>query len=326
MRKKLLIISGITSTGKTSLGLKFAEKFIGEIISADSRQVYRGMDIGTGKDIPKNFEFRISNLEFQNKKIPFYGNGTKIWGYDLVEPDEEFSVAHFKKIAEVIIKDIQSRNKLPIIVGGTGLYLKVLTESTETTGIPPNNKLRNKLKDFSVGKLKNTLKVIDPIKIQRMNQSDRNNPRRLVRAIEIASFKKIDATPKGLSYEFKNKGTIFWIGLKANKDFLYKRIDARVDQRIKKSSEQEVKKLLKKGYNFDLPSMSAMGYREWKPYFEKKASKEEVIKRWKMNEHAYARRQLTWFKANKKINWFDISKANFIKNIVKQVSEWYSET
>lgn len=328
MKKNLLIIAGVTATGKTSIGLNLAKKFNGEIISADSRQVYKGMDIGTGKDIPRNFESGISNLEFRNKKIPFYSNSTKIWGYDLVKPNEEFSVAHFVRFTHMIIKDIFKRNKLPILVGGTGFYLKALTKPLSDIYVLRNIKLRRKIAKYSVERLQNELKIIAPRHFNKMNYSDRNNPRRLIRAIEIATQKKHQSLGKKSSEIYKKieLESVLWIGLTAPRPLLYKRIDKRVDERIKKGAEQEVKNLIANGYTYKLPSMSAMGYRHWQTYFEDHANKEKIIKRWKLDEHAYARRQLTWFKKKKDIHWFDVEKPDYKKKVVDKVVEWYSES
>src|SRR3989338_8745724 len=211
---QLLFVVGATGTGKTSLALKIAKKFNGELISADSRQVYRGMNIGTGKDIPK-------------------------------------------------------RGKLPIVVGGTGLYISALEKPMTTISIPPNTRLREQLEMASVRKLQQNLKHTDPIHYAEMNDSDRKNPRRLVRAIEIAQYllahpammKKVRRKVLG------RKFSTLRIGLQAPKHLLYKRIDERVNRRLEQGAEKEIRSLLNNGYGFDLPAFSALGYRQWKLYF-----------------------------------------------------------
>ncbi len=327
--KKLLIICGPTATDKTSLGLILAKKFDGEIISADSRQVYKGMDIGTGKDMPVNLKSQILNLEWNKKPISYYKIlGIKLWGYDLIKPDEEFNVALFTEFSQVVLKDIWSRNKLPVVVGGTGLYLKAITEPLTTIHIPPNKSLRKKLEILSIEELQQEFKRIDERKFNKLNRSDRNNPRRLVRAIEISSFLKRQKHKKNRIQKEKADipSSILWIGLTAPQKILYQRIDKRVDQRVKKGVEKEVKSLITKGYNFSLPSMSALGYQQWKEYFKRKKTKEEVINRWKLDEHAYAKRQITWFKKNRRIIWFDISDPYYRRKVVDQVKLWYSES
>ena len=179
---KLLVICGPTATGKTSLGILLAKKVDGEIISADSRQVYIGMDLGTGKDLPKNSEFKI-----QNSKIGYYlFDKIPVWMIDIVKPNQEFSAADFVGLASKVINDINSRNKLSIIVGGTGFYIKALIDGVDTLGIPPDWELRKQLGLKSTAELFEMLSRINSEKSASMNSSDKQNPRRLIRAIEVA--------------------------------------------------------------------------------------------------------------------------------------------
>jgi len=317
----LLVICGPTATGKTALGINLAKKFNGELISADSRQVYRGMDIGTGKDLPKfsifNFQFSIDKKQigyFLLEEIP-------VWLYDVVEPDYRFSVADYVKCAEVVIKDIWRRGKLPILVGGTGFYIKALIDGIETLGVPPSWELRKKLRNLEIEKLREILRRIDPERLGRMNESDRSNPRRLIRAIEIAEKYQISKI-KYQKYKLKIKKMII-LGLKAPYKFLYQRIDQRVDERVKKGIVEEIQKLIKKGYNWENSVLgTTIGYREWRLYFEGKVPKEEVIELWRYAEHAYARRQMTWFKKDKRIHWFDISQKKWQDKIETLVKYW----
>jgi len=297
--KKILIICGPTATGKTNLGLTLAKQFNGQIISADSRQVYQDMDIGTGKDKPKS--------------------GFKIYGYDLVKPDQDFSVAHFVKFAQPLIKKFQDKNQLPILVGGTGLYLKAITQPITTINIPTNQLLRKKLAKLSLKQLQAKLKRLDVKKFKSMNHSDQSNPRRLIRAIEIL---KADT---GKSSNLNTNYDVLWIGLTSKKSILDKRIVQRVNQRINQGAAKEVKHLIKAGYSWDLPSMSAMGYKQWQPYFKDEVSLDEVIQAWIKAEQQYLRRQLTWFKAQPDVNWFDISDKNFSNNIVRTIKAWYTK-
>ena len=315
--KKLLVICGPTATGKTALGVKLAKKFNGEIISADSRQVYKYMDIGTGKDLP----------------LP-----VPVWGLDLVRPNQEFSVSHWVKFAHKVIQNIWTRKKLPIIVGGTGFWIKALIDGVDSVGIPPDWKLRKKLSHCSITSLLHCLEKLDPERMRRMNKSDRNNSRRLIRAIEIAlqvKSEKLKVLSKGWSssgrksYSSKLKvDKLLTIGLKTNNKTLYQRIDKRVDKRIKQGAQKEVRTLIKKGYFWNLPAMSAIGYKEWQGFLEDSVSLDKVIQRWKYNEHAYARRQMTWFRkpirqAFGKIHWFDIENADWKNDIVKLAKSWY---
>jgi tRNA dimethylallyltransferase len=263
---KLLIICGPTATGKTALAATFAKKFNGELVSADSRQIYRGMDICTGKDRPD---------------VP-------IWLYDVADPDEEFSVSHWVKLANQAIADILKRNKLPIVVGGTGLYINALIHPFETINIPPNQRLRKKFQNMTIQELQNMIARGD------MNQSDWNNPRRLIRKIEIARSKVVIGKP-ACQYDY------LVIGLTAPIPVLYKRIDDRFKKRVRQGMKEEIKILLKK-YGKELPSMSAIG----------------------LNEHAYARRQLTWFKKQKGIHRFDVTDPEHQNRVAAIVAAWYT--
>ncbi|MBU1085113.1 MAG: tRNA (adenosine(37)-N6)-dimethylallyltransferase MiaA [Candidatus Beckwithbacteria bacterium] len=311
--KKLLIICGPTATGKTDLGLKLAKKFNGQLISVDSRQVYKGMNIGTGKDLPKNVK--------QHQGGHYLVKGIKLWGYDLVNPDQEFSLAHFIKFVKPLIKKIYKQNQLPIIVGGTGLYLKAITGKLDTTHIPPNQPLRRKLGGLSIQELGGILRKVNSIRFDFMNHSDQQNSRRLIRAIEIAKSNH----PQGLQGDsLKFILDQLWIGLKADKKILDIRIKKRVDQRLKAGAQKEVKKLIKAGYSFNLPSMSAMGYKQWQLFFNKNHNIDQVRFAWNLAEKQYLRRQLTWFNKNKKINWFDITTKDCYAKVVRKVTLWYT--
>ena len=307
-KKRLLVICGPTATGKTGLAIELAKRFKGEIVSADSRQVYQGMDIGTGKDINK----------FSIKKVP-------VWLLDVIKPDQEFSVAHFQKIASKIVKDIWQRNKLPIVAGGTGLYIKSLIEQIDTINIPPNKKLRIDLQDKTIKQLQERLKRLDSRRWRKMNNSDRQNPRRLIRAIEIGSVnQKSKARNPKHKVKFKIDSLLI-IGLKTRDlKSLYERIDKRVEKRIKHGTEKEVKNLVKK-YSWNKSVLgTTIGYKEWKDYFEGKIDLAKLIQRWKFAEHAYARRQLTWFKKQPKITWFLLSK-DFDRKITNFIKEKYGK-
>ena len=373
---KLLVICGPTAVGKTGLGIKLAKKFGGEIVSADSRQVYKGMDIGTGKELPVNPKFEIpaqfylspsgsirTRLEEQfwagrqNSKfqIGYYlVNKTRIWMLDVVEPDYRFSVADYVRCAELVIKDIWKRGRLPILVGGTGFYIKGIVDGIETMGIKQDWKLRERLTSCRVNELTSLLKKLDSERWKLMNESDRKNPRRLVRAIEVAlqirnsksetlnksqiqnspDFSNRESSTPTLCVEcrdkFKTKNTLF-IGLMAPNEILYERIDKRVDERVKQGIIDEIKRLLKMGYSWENSVLGqTIGYKEWKEYLKNSKTqklqnsklREEIIRKWKYNEHGYARRQMTWFRKDKRINWFDISKKgweNEVENLVEKL-------
>lgn len=315
---KILVICGPTATGKTELALRLADKFNGELVSADSRQVYKGMDIGTGKGLPRisNFQFPISNLK-KEKIGCFLVRGVPIWGYDLVKPDESFSVSRYIDLAEKIINNIWVRGKLPILVGGTGLYIKGVVDGIGTSAIPPNEELRNSLKAKSADEMFEILATIDPIRSASINSSDKKNPRRLLRAIEIAR----NVNKLGSSKRRTNIDSLF-VGLKVPKVVLEKKIKKRVVERINFGQEEEIKKLLRMGVTWEMQSMQAFGYKQWKEYFNDELPRKEVIDRWSNSEIKYAKRQVTWFKKDARIHWFDVIDNNFEKDIENLVEKW----
>lgn len=300
----MLVVCGSTATGKTELGIDLAKRFDGEIISADSRQVYKGMDIGTGKDLSAF-------------------DGVPVWMLDIVKPDQEFSVAHYIEVAWKVIDDIWKRNKLPVLVGGTGFYIKGLVDGIETLGIEPDWELREQLSSLSREQLSSKLRDLDLARWQEMNDSDRQNPRRLVRAIEVASERKMDN--RKLKMEPREIDTLF-IGLTAPSAILYQRINQRVEERMKVGMEKEIKNLLGLGYSFNNSALGrTIGYQEWEPYLEGQMSLLEMTQRWQYDEHAYARRQLTWFRKDKRVNWFDITAQEWNNKVEKLVSAWLTE-
>jgi tRNA dimethylallyltransferase len=295
---KLLIICGPTATGKTALAVTLAKKFNGELISADSRQVYRGMDIGTGKD--------TESLQ-----------GIPIWMYDVADPDEPFNSSLYQEKANACIADILKRNKLPIVVGGSGLYVNAILHPL-TISVEPNERLRKKLESYTKKELQKKLFKVGREYWESMNHSDRENPRRLIRKIEIAMGKKKKPVEKKNSYD------VLKIGLTGDNKTLYARIDERVEKRVLQGMVQEIRTLSDKGYPWNLASMSGLGYRQWEAYFDGTKTKETVIQKWKFDEHGYARRQMTWFRKDKDIHWFDITKKEKEAEIESLVASWYT--
>ncbi|MCJ7740765.1 tRNA (adenosine(37)-N6)-dimethylallyltransferase MiaA [Candidatus Microgenomates bacterium] len=326
---KLLVICGPTATGKTALGINLAKKFGGEIISADSRQVYKGMDVITGKDIDKDSEFirqladQKSKFNIENNKISVgyrLKEGIPVWLVDIVEPDYSFNAGEYASLAHQVNEYLRRNNKLPIAVGGTGLYIKALTSSLPLIRIPPNFPLRKKLDKMSREELGTLLKTTDLKKWEKMNQSDRLNPRRLIRAIEVVQAIKNDADNINTKQYLSEKDDLLFIGLRAENDILYRLIDKRVEERYDNGAAQEIQKLKDTNYDFNLPSFTALGYRIW----DEKGSKQTILKKWKYLEHAYARRQMTWFKKEKRIIWFDITNKNYLAEIEAMVGKWYT--
>jgi len=330
---KLLVICGPTATGKTKLALELAKEFDGELISCDSRQVYIGMDIGTGKDLQEKIQDSLRqdarqarstiHEKFKDKDYalcPYIVDGIPLWMYDVVYPNEEFSVSHYKMLATSVINNIYKRGKLPMLVGGTGLYIKSITEGFDTIDIPRNDQLRKELSQKSTQELQNVLKEKSPSVYALLNNSDQNNPRRLIRRIEV-----ITATP-GVKKTLRQKYDTYTIGLTTPPEELVKRISVRVNDRVKKGIVDEVALLVKNGHSFDLPSMNTFGYKEWKNYGDQPtaSNKQQAIDSWIHDEIVYAKKQLVWFKKQASINWFDSSESSTHRQINEQVKLWYN--
>lgn len=307
---KVLIILGPTSTGKTDLALKLAKKFNGELVSCDSRQVYRGLDIGTGK-LPN----KKSKLIKQDGR--WIINGINVWMYDIASPKRQYNVSRFVKNAEKIIKKILKKGKLPIIVGGSGLYIKALLEGLSNLSVLVNLDLRKKLEKLSKADLQINLKKISPEKWESLNYSDRQNPRRLIRAIELVGVKP--STPKMQSfYALK-------IGLTTAREILYRRADERVISRIKQGMINEAKNLRDNGLKLDRMKQLGLEYRVLADYLKGEINKNELIKTLQGKIHDFARRQITWFKKEKDVIWFDITAKDFPVNVEKEVAKWYHQ-
>jgi len=313
MADKLLAIVGPTGVGKTSLALKMAERFDGEIISADSRQVYKGMDIGTGKDLPVNSKFKLVNSQAGGYYLI---GGVKVWGYDLVEPTEEFSVAHYAKFAHNAISTIFRSGHLPILVGGTGLYISAVVDGIDTIAIPRNEALRKHLEKKFVAELFDMLAHLAPMRAAKLNSSDKRNRVRLVRAIEVASSKE------KVFYK-KHHYEALLLGLYLEKEELVERIGARVRSRIGAGFKKEVKDLLESGVGYEHQSMQALGYKGSGKWLKGRAGDGEFSEAWARAEARYARRQMTWFKRDKRIHWFDVASPDYPKKVEATVGKWY---
>lgn len=317
---RILIICGPTATGKTSLALDLAKKFNGEIISADSRQVYTGLDIGTGKDVNPTQKSKLKNQKY----ISYIVNDTTIWGYDLVDPKEEFSVAQYTKIAKEIIDDIYSRGRTPILVGGTGFYIKSLIDGVDTLEIPKDQNLRDKLSSKKVSELYDLLVQTDYKKAVSLNESDKKNPRRLIRAIEVACW-NLEFRNSNLENKRTEYNPLF-IGLNLSQESLYDRIQKRVLNRINNGFEEEVYELQKNGFSLDLQSANTLGYSQWLSYINGEISREKAIADWMHEEQLYSKRQLTWFKKDKRINWFDVEDSDFISEVEDTIRKWHNSS
>lgn len=278
-RSKILVILGPTATGKSDFAVKMAEKLNGEIISADSRQVYKGLDIGTGK---------ITKKEMRG--IPHYL-------LDVANPKRKFSVSDYKKKAEKAIKEILKKNKLPIIVGGTGFYIQALVDNIVLPEVPPNPNLRKELSKKPAEELFKILKKLDP---KRAGNIDPKNPHRLIRAIEIS--KKLGYVP--ISYKLKAKSyNPTFIGLDLPDKKLKEKIKKRLEQRIKIGMIDESKKLHKNGLSYKRMRELGLEYRFLADFLERKISKDEMKRLLETAIWQYTKRQRTWFKRDKRIKW-----------------------
>ena len=284
------------------------------------------MDIGTGKDLPKDAVLELQNIDgFPEPLTSYRTQGTRIWLIDQVNPDQEWSLAHFIQASQAIMKHLWKTNTLPIIVGGTGLYVQSMTSSYETASIPQNQNLRKKLEHKTASELQTLLQEYDVKKYDSMNHSDQNNPRRLIRAIEVAEYLQND-TLKDTPEEHIS---IYWIGLKKSWDLLEKDIRARVASRLTQGMSDEVGKLMHTYKDWSLPAFSSLGYRETRDFLEGKITKKELIETWALHELQYAKRQMVWFKKRPDIHWFSINPGEgerIRSDVEKLVSDWYDET
>lgn len=316
--KKVLVILGPTATGKTDLALNQAQKFNGELVSCDSRQVYTGLDIGTGKEASSKWQVANSRKGKGNWII----NGIKVWMYDVADPKTQFAVKDYVEKAEKVMEDIIKRNKLPIIVGGTGLYLKALLEGLPNLDIGIDEKLREELQLLSLKELQEKLQNLSTIKWESLNESDKQNPRRLLRSIELVSMYGYISTSDRRKV-ISNKYEVLKIGLTAPREILNKRIDNRLISRIDQGMIEEAKNLHKNGLSFKRMKELGLEYRMLAELLENKISGEQFIERIRIKIHQYAKRQMTWFNKDKNINWFDITEDSWLQKLEKMILEWY---
>jgi tRNA dimethylallyltransferase len=287
---RLLGIVGPTGVGKSQMGIQLAQALGGEIVNADSRQVYRYLDIGTAK--PSLQERAI---------VPHHV-------FDVVSPNENFSLAQYQQLAVRAIEDIQQRGKLPIVVGGSGQYVWAVLEGWGIPQVAPNPEFRQSLEeraDMGEGDmLHEELRDVDPEAAQRI---DPRNVRRTIRALEV--FNETETPFSQLQRRETPSSEIFVIGLTADRDELYRRIDLRVDRMIEQGLVDEVKRLMSRGFDFSMPALSSIGYRQIGHFLRGELTLPGAIQQIKFETHRFARQQYTWFRLeDDRIHWFDIQR------------------
>jgi len=285
---RLVAMVGPTGVGKSRLALNLAQAFNGEIVSADSRQVYRHMNIGTAKPTLRELSLVPHHL------------------IDIINPDEDFSLAQYQQLAYQAIEDIQRRSKLALLVGGSGLYVWSVVEGWRIPQVPSDPEFRHSLerKATEVGrdKLYQELMQVDPVAAQRI---DPRNVRRIIRALEV--YRNTETPFSQLQYKQAPLFGILIVGLTADRAELYRRIDLRVDEMVEQGLVAEVKKLVEMGYDFNLPAMSGIGYRQIGMFLRGELTLAAATQQIKSETHRFVRHQYSWFRLkDDRIHWFDI--------------------
>ncbi|MEH7438032.1 tRNA (adenosine(37)-N6)-dimethylallyltransferase MiaA [Neobacillus drentensis] len=303
-KQNVLVIIGPTAVGKTKLSIEMAKRYNGEIISGDSMQIYRGMDVGTAK---------ITKEEMED--IPHHL-------IDIKEPFESFSVAEFQELVRAKIAEIAKKGKLPIIVGGTGLYIQSVIYDYQFSDVSGDEayrlQLEERVKEVGNEALHQELKEIDPGSAAQIHP---NNVRRVIRALEIYHL-----TGKTMQeYQSQQQPDLLYntaiVGLTMNRDQLYERINLRVDIMMDEGLLPEVKALYQQGLR-ECQSIQAIGYKEIYEYLDGKVTLDEAVENLKQNSRRYAKRQLTWFRNKMKVEWFDVSNVNNFSKKIAEISQY----
>ena len=301
MEKRVIIIVGPTCSGKTILGIKLAELLDTEIISADSRQFYKKLNIGTAKP---------STNELLKVKHHFI---------DTLDPDDEYNVSIYSEEAEKIMQSLLSENKIPIVVGGSGLYIKSLIDGIVETADKDEeyrDKLFNLISTEGIEKLYEMLQKVDPESASKMLPQ---NWKRVMRALEVIHITGKPIWEHHQQQKKKNKYQFYQYGLNWKREMLYENIDKRVNQLISKGLVEEVEKLLDEGYSDKLNSLNTVGYKEIISFLKNEITMDRAIEMIKRNTRRYAKRQLTWFRKDKRIQWFDINEFRELTQIAEKI-------
>jgi len=288
----LVVICGPTAVGKTDVSIKVAEQLSGEIVSCDSMQVYKYMDIGTAKP-----------SIIQRETVPHHL-------IDVVTPDEDFNVAKFQELAEAAISDITSRGRIPVLVGGTGLYIKAVVDGFLFPWEGASDEIRESLEEEAAQKGSNVLHArLEEVDPQAARKIHPNDARRIIRALEVYVTTGRPISEMWREGRRKKKARfdrLVMVGLVRERPILYERIDRRCDQMIELGLVEETRKLLEQGYSGTLTSGQALGYKEIVRHLEGKCSLDEAVELIKRDTRRYAKRQLTWFRTDPRIEWLDM--------------------
>ncbi len=292
----LIVILGPTAVGKTALAVELAARYGGEIVSADSRHFYRGMDIGTAKPTPE-----------EQARAPHHL-------VDIADPDETISLGRYLRLARAAIARLAAQGKLPFLVGGTGQYIRALLEGWQVPEVPPQPELRAALEQVEAEKLWGWLTALDP---QAAAIVDRRNRRRVIRALEVilVSGRPFSAQRRREPPPYRT----LLLGLRMERAALYARADRRVEAMFAAGLEAEVRRLVEAGYDWSLPAMSALGYRQFRPYFAGEAGLAEVEAAIKAETRTFIRRQWTWFRPLRGVHWLDATSPALVAEAAQQV-------
>lgn len=301
MNNKIIAVAGPTASGKTALSVKIAKELGGEVVSCDSMQIYKGMDVGTAKP---SLEERCG--------VPHHM-------IDIISPDEKYNVVSYKRDAEAAIDNILKRGKVPVLAGGTGLYMDSVLSNTAFSENSSFSKARERLEKLLEEKgreyIFEMLEKIDPGAAEKIHP---NNTRRVIRALEIYETTGKTLTQANIESKRPEKYESLVIGLMWDRETLYERINERVDLMMAEGLLKEVETLRKMGMKAEYTSMQAIGYKELFEYFEGNCTLEEAKEKIKQESRRYAKRQMTWLKRNKKINWLILQKDYNLNKICEQ--------
>ncbi len=301
----LILIVGPTAVGKTNLSIAMAKQFHGEVISGDSMQVYKGMDIGTAKV-----------TMHEREGVPHHL-------IDILEPDTPFSVADFQRQTKELIIDIDKRKHVPFIVGGTGLYVQSVTHNYQFSDVSSDNTLRNKLQQRAEVEGQDVLYAellrLDPDSAKQIHP---NNIRRVIRALEVVLTTEKPFTAGRMHTSDQSEYDTVWVGLTMERPLLYDRINQRVDLMIEEGLIEEVESIISKGYSKHSQAMTGIGYKEIVLYLQGVLSKDEAIELLKKNTRRFAKRQITWFGRVNELTWFDLSDPEKTSERFQEISHY----